>query len=77
MRTKDSCWFVGTVYDPRVLLGVSTAGPGVEWVLHAPMETKPHGGYSYRAGDGGARTWDFAGPKDASNKSLSSVLNRH
>jgi hypothetical protein len=29
VRTKDSCWSVGTIYDPRELLGVSTAGPGI------------------------------------------------
>jgi hypothetical protein len=29
VRTKDSCWFVGTIYDPRELTGVSTAGPGI------------------------------------------------
>jgi hypothetical protein len=27
--TKDSCWSVGTIYDPRELSGVSTAGPGI------------------------------------------------
>jgi hypothetical protein len=27
--TKDSCWSVGTVYDPRELPGVSIAGPGI------------------------------------------------
>jgi hypothetical protein len=27
--TKDSCWSVGTIYDPRELPGVSTASPGV------------------------------------------------
>jgi hypothetical protein len=27
--TKDSCWSVGTIYDPRELLGVSTVGPGI------------------------------------------------
>jgi hypothetical protein len=26
VRTKDSCWSVGTIYDPRELSGVSTAG---------------------------------------------------
>jgi hypothetical protein len=31
---KDSCWSVGMVYDPRGLLGVSTAGPGVDEVFH-------------------------------------------
>ena len=29
MRTKDSCWSVGTIYDPSELSGVSTAGPGI------------------------------------------------
>jgi hypothetical protein len=31
LRTKDSCWSVGTIYDPRELSGVSTAGPGIGW----------------------------------------------
>jgi hypothetical protein len=29
VRTKDSCWSIGTIYDPRELSGVSTAGPGI------------------------------------------------
>jgi hypothetical protein len=29
VRTKDSCWSVGTIYDPRKLLGVSTTDPGI------------------------------------------------
>jgi hypothetical protein len=29
VRTKDSCWSVGTTYDPRELPGVSTVGPGI------------------------------------------------
>jgi hypothetical protein len=33
VHTKDSCWFVGTIYDPRELLGVSTTGVGVDEVL--------------------------------------------
>jgi hypothetical protein len=28
-RTKDPCWSVGTIYDPRELPGVSTAGPRI------------------------------------------------
>jgi hypothetical protein len=31
---KDVCWSVGTIYDPRELIGVSTAGPEVDGVLH-------------------------------------------
>jgi hypothetical protein len=27
--TKDSCWSVGTIYDPRELPGVSIASPGI------------------------------------------------
>jgi hypothetical protein len=29
VHTKDSCWSVGMIYDPRELPGVSTAGPGI------------------------------------------------
>jgi hypothetical protein len=28
---KNPGWSVGTIYDPRKLLGVSTAGPGIGW----------------------------------------------
>ena len=34
LRTKDLCWSVGMIYDPRGLTGVSTAGLGVDMVLH-------------------------------------------
>jgi hypothetical protein len=34
VRRKDLCWFVGMIYDPRRLPGVSTAGAGVDRVLH-------------------------------------------
>jgi hypothetical protein len=27
--TKDPCWSMGTIYDPRELPGVSTVGPGI------------------------------------------------
>jgi hypothetical protein len=27
--TKDSCWSVGTIYDPRELPVVSIVGPGI------------------------------------------------
>jgi hypothetical protein len=29
VRTKDLCWYVGIIYDPRELPGVSTVGPGI------------------------------------------------
>jgi hypothetical protein len=44
VRTKDSCWSMGTIYDPRELPGVSTVGleigrgvtggDGPEWLVH-------------------------------------------
>jgi hypothetical protein len=43
VRTKDSCWSVGTIYDPRELPGVSTAGPVIgrgvtmEWEAESPF----------------------------------------
>jgi hypothetical protein len=33
VRTKDSCWSVGMVYDPKVLTGVSIADLGMDGVL--------------------------------------------
>jgi hypothetical protein len=36
VHTKDSCWSVGTIYDPRELPGVSTAGPGIGRVVTYP-----------------------------------------
>jgi hypothetical protein len=35
---KDLCWFVGTIYDPRELQGVSTAGSGLDGVLQVVSE---------------------------------------
>jgi hypothetical protein len=29
VRTKDSCWSMGTIYDPRELPGVSIDGPRI------------------------------------------------
>jgi hypothetical protein len=29
--TKEPCWSVETIYDPRELPGVSTVGPGIGW----------------------------------------------
>jgi hypothetical protein len=29
VRTKDPCWSVGTIYDPRELPGVSVVDPGI------------------------------------------------
>jgi hypothetical protein len=47
MRTKGSCWSVGTIYDPRELPGVSTAGLEVDGVLQRPNVWG--GGFAYVA----------------------------
>jgi hypothetical protein len=33
VRTKDSCWSMGIIYDPRELPGVSTVGTRLDGVL--------------------------------------------
>jgi hypothetical protein len=33
VHTKDSYWYMGTIYDCRELPRVSTVGPGVDGVL--------------------------------------------
>jgi hypothetical protein len=38
VRTKDSCWSVGTIYNYRELPGVSTTGPEVDGVLKVVSE---------------------------------------
>jgi hypothetical protein len=38
MCTKDSCWSVEMVYDPRGLPEVSTTGMRVYWVLQMVSE---------------------------------------
>jgi hypothetical protein len=40
--TKDSCWSMGTIYDPRELLGVIPPVQGLDEVLQlGPMELPP------------------------------------
>jgi hypothetical protein len=38
VRTKDMCWSVGTIYDPREQPGVSIVGPGLDGVLQVVSE---------------------------------------
>jgi hypothetical protein len=38
VRKKDLCWYVGMIYDPRGLRGVSNIGPGVDGVLQMASE---------------------------------------
>jgi hypothetical protein len=35
VHTKDLCWSMGMICDPRGLPGVNTIGPGVDEVLQA------------------------------------------
>ena len=43
MRTKDPCWSVGTIYDPRELSGVSTTGPGIGRGVTSGIRADPRG----------------------------------
>jgi hypothetical protein len=38
VRTKNLCSIVGTIYDPKELLGVSTTGLGVDGVLQIQLK---------------------------------------
>ena len=40
---KDPCWSVETIYDPRELPGVSTAGPGIGWGVTSGIRADPRG----------------------------------
>jgi hypothetical protein len=39
VRTKDPCWSMWIIYDPRELIGVSTVGSGVNGVLQVVSES--------------------------------------
>jgi hypothetical protein len=39
--TKDSCWFVGTIYDPSELLRVSIGGPRIGWGVTSGIRADP------------------------------------
>jgi hypothetical protein len=41
--TKDLCWPVGTIYDPREMPGVSTAGPGIGQGVTSGIRAGPRG----------------------------------
>jgi hypothetical protein len=63
VRTKDSCWSVGTIYDPRELPGVSTAGPGIGRGVTSGIRADPRG-FTGMCGLGGSniwRMWDRSG----------------
>jgi hypothetical protein len=41
--TKDPCWSMGTIYDPKELPGVSTVGPGIGWGVTSGIRADPCG----------------------------------
>jgi hypothetical protein len=53
IRTEDSCWSVGTIYDPRELPRVSIVDPGLDGVLQIEMATGPR----FPAGKSSIRGW--------------------
>ena len=51
MRTKDLCWSVETIYDPRELPGVSIVGPGKRvWVRGSGIWCMAHVGLEWSHG---------------------------
>jgi hypothetical protein len=56
VHAKDSCWSVGTIYDPRELPGVSTAGPGIGQGVTSGIEADPRG-FMGVCGLGGSGIW--------------------
>jgi hypothetical protein len=59
MRTKDLCWFVGTIYDHCELPGVSTTGSEIGRGVTSGIRADPRGfhgrvwsrGFGYMAHD--------------------------
>jgi hypothetical protein len=43
VRIKDSCWSVGTIYDPGELPGVSTASPQIGRGVTSGIRADPQG----------------------------------
>jgi hypothetical protein len=56
VRTKDLCWPVGTIYDPRELPEVSTAGPGIGRCVTSGIRANPRG-FTGVCGLGGSGIW--------------------
>jgi hypothetical protein len=54
--TKDQCWSVETIYDPRELPGVSTVGPGIRQCVTSGIRADPHG-FTGVCGLGGSGIW--------------------
>jgi hypothetical protein len=59
VRTKDSCWSVGTIYGPRELSGVSIAGPVIGRGVTSGIRADPCG-FTGVCGLGGSSIWRMA-----------------
>jgi hypothetical protein len=56
VRTKDTSWSVGTIYDPRELPRVSTAGPMIGRGVTSSIRADPRG-FTGVCGLGGSGIW--------------------
>jgi hypothetical protein len=59
VRTKDSSWSMGTIYDPRELPRVSTVGPGIGRGVTSGIRADPRG-FTGMCGLGGSGIWRMA-----------------
>jgi hypothetical protein len=59
VRTKDPCWSMGTIYDPRELPGVSTTGPGIGRIVTSGIRVDPQG-FTSVCGLGSSGIWCMA-----------------
>jgi hypothetical protein len=64
VRTKELCWSVGTIYDPREQPGLSAAGPRIGRGVTSGIRADPRG-FMGMCGLGGSGIWCMAhvGPK--------------
>jgi hypothetical protein len=56
VHTKDPCWSVGTIYDPKELPEVSTTGPGIGRGVTSGIRSDPRGFMGVH-GLGGSGIW--------------------
>jgi hypothetical protein len=59
VRTKDSCWSMGTIYDPRELSGVSTTDLEIGRDVTSDIRADPQG-FTGVCGLGGSYIWRMA-----------------
>jgi hypothetical protein len=59
VRIKDSCWYVGMIYDPRELPGVSISGLGIGLGVTSGIKADPRG-FMGVCGLGGSGIWCMA-----------------